>query len=225
MRGGRSSRPAKRRRTQAERSAETRAKLMAAAVASLLERGYAGTTTTELAKRAGVSRGAQVHHFPTKAELVTHAVKHLADRWIHEFQRVKRTLPPGGDRSSAVIDLVWSSFSGDLFMAAIELWVAARTDRALHATVLAAERETGRSIAECFEEAFGEAAAHPRFQDLRRLTLSLIRGMALESILEPRDRRRRAALELWKQLAAAALEKERGAGAGRRAPRDANPTA
>ncbi len=196
---------ARRRRTQAERSAGTRAKLMDAAVASLLQRGYAGTTTTEVAERAGVSRGAQLHHFPTKAELVAHAVRHLAERWIAHFRQVRAELPEGGDRISAVIDLLWSSFSGPLFEAAVELWVAARTDRELHSTLLSTERETGRSIAAFIEEAFGEAANHPRFGELRRLTLYLMRGMALESILDPRERRRRAALELWKRLMAAAL--------------------
>ncbi len=51
---------------QEERSAETRRRLLDATVACLFERGYAGTTTTELARRAGVSRGAQMHHFPKK---------------------------------------------------------------------------------------------------------------------------------------------------------------
>lgn len=139
--------PRKRRRTQAERSAGTRAKLMDAAIACLLERGYAGATTSEVAERAGVSRGAQLHHFPTKAEMVAHAVRHLAEEWIAEFRRGQRSIPPGGDRTSAVIDLLWHSFSGPLFMAAVELWVAARTDRELHATLISSERETGRSIA------------------------------------------------------------------------------
>ncbi len=178
---------------------------MDAAVASLLERGYAGTTTTEVAERAGVSRGAQLHHFPTKAEMVAHAVRHLAERWIDRFREMGKTLPRGGDRVSPAIDLLWSSFSGPLFMAAVELWVASRTDRKLHATLLSTERQTGRSLATFFDEAFGEAAAHPRYGDLRRLTLYLLRGMALESILEPREPRRRQALELWKRLTAQTL--------------------
>ncbi len=174
---------------------------MAAAIDCLLERGYAGTTTTEVARRAGVSRGAQLHHFPTKETLVAHAVRHLAEQWIGHFRQVRQGLPPEGDRVSVAIDLLWSSFSGPLFMAAVELWVASRTDPALHATLLLTERETGRSIAQFLDEVFGEVSAHPRFGDLRRLTLYLMRGMALESILEPRERRRRSALELWKRLA------------------------
>src|SRR5258706_14432846 len=68
---------ARRRRTQAERRAGTRALLLEATVECLAERGYAGTTTTEVARRAGLSRGAQLHHFGTKTDLVTAAVEHL----------------------------------------------------------------------------------------------------------------------------------------------------
>lgn len=68
----------KRTRTQEERSAATRAALLDATVACLVDYGYASLTTTRVVERAGVSRGAQVHHFPTKAQLVTEAVRHLA---------------------------------------------------------------------------------------------------------------------------------------------------
>ena len=58
------------RRTQAERTASTRAALLAATVDSLVERGYRGTTTSDVARRAGVSYGALLHHYPTKADVL-----------------------------------------------------------------------------------------------------------------------------------------------------------
>ena len=66
--------PATVRRTQAERTAETTAKLLDATADCLVERGYAGTSTVEVCRRAGVSRGALVHHFPSKDDLVAAAV-------------------------------------------------------------------------------------------------------------------------------------------------------
>ena len=54
------------RRTQQQRSDETRAALLDATIICLHEVGYAGTSTTLVSERAGVSRGAQTHHFPTK---------------------------------------------------------------------------------------------------------------------------------------------------------------
>jgi len=71
---------AKRRQTNEARSARTRGKVLDATIDCLLELGYANTTTTLISERAGVSRGAQLHHFPTKAELVAAAVEHLATR-------------------------------------------------------------------------------------------------------------------------------------------------
>ena len=62
------------RRTHAERSATTRTALLDATIECLAELGYSGTTTAEVVRRAGLSRGAQVHHFPTKALLIAAAL-------------------------------------------------------------------------------------------------------------------------------------------------------
>ena len=56
-----------------------RARLLEATVECLVERGFAGTSTTLVSERAGVSRGAQLHHFPTKNDLVVAAVEHLTE--------------------------------------------------------------------------------------------------------------------------------------------------
>src|SRR5439155_24817595 len=120
------------RRTPAERRAETPGRRLDATLACLSELGYAGTTTTEIVRRAGVSRGAQVHHFPTKAELVVAAVEHLFARRHEEFRAAfaerERTL-------DAALDLLWEMFQGPTFDAWLELVVAGRTDPELHAEV------------------------------------------------------------------------------------------
>src|SRR5260370_41308098 len=67
------------RRTQAERTAATRAALLEATLECLVSRGFGGTTTTEVAHRAGVSPGALLHHFPAKADLLCAAVAHLIE--------------------------------------------------------------------------------------------------------------------------------------------------
>ena len=75
-----SSSPAQTRVPQADRSRAMRARLLEATVELLVERGFAGTSTTLVSERAGVSRGAQLHHFPTKNDLVVAAVEHLTER-------------------------------------------------------------------------------------------------------------------------------------------------
>src|SRR5579871_5026542 len=95
-----------------ERGIATRSALLEAALECLVELGYGATTTTEVANRAGVSRGAQLHHFPTKAELLSAAVESLFERRNAEFREAFAHFEPGVDRTDAAIDLLWSMFQG-----------------------------------------------------------------------------------------------------------------
>ncbi len=193
------------RRSQEERSASTRAKLLDAAIQCLIERGYARTTTTEIAVRAGVSRGAQLHHYPSKIALVTSAVQHLAERRIEALRREASSLPAGGERISQVTELLWSSFSGPLFVAAVELWVAARTDPKLHAALKPLEVRLGHIIQDLCRELYGDTAQDPNFRILIRATVYLMRGMALERILTADERKRREVLRFWEIMMATVL--------------------
>src|SRR2546421_9400780 len=118
-----SPRAATERRTQAERTATTRAALLAATVDTLVERGYRGTTTSDVARRAGVSYGALLHHYPTKADLLCAAVEHLLDARIAEFRKAMANLPPQTPTREASIDVLWSMFQGPTFTAWLELYV------------------------------------------------------------------------------------------------------
>jgi len=139
-----------------ERSVATRAALLDAAIDCLVERGYAATTTIETARRAGLSRGAQLHHFPTKAELLAAAVEHLFDRRRAEFLEAFEAIHPKADRLDAALDLLWSMFQGPAFVAWAELWVAARTDPELAAVVLDVERRFTDETRALFSELFPE---------------------------------------------------------------------
>ncbi len=193
------------RRSQEERSAETRQRLLDATLACLMDVGYARTTTTLIAGRAGLSRGAQVHHFPKKADLVVSAMAHLATRTAESLRRRAEALPSNGDRLDGLLDLIVESFSEPIFHAALELWVAARTDPELHASVYAFERSAGRGMQRLWREVAGEAASRPDFEALLELTLHLARGMALQGVLRRDDRARRRVFRLWKEMLAGML--------------------
>jgi AcrR family transcriptional regulator len=202
-----SEREARPRRTQEERSAETRARLLDATIASLVEVGYASTTTTAVCERAGVSRGAQVHHFPRKQDLVVAAVAHLAARRAAELRRRAEAVPDanGADRIDALLELVTDAFGGPLFDAALELWVAARTDAELHRSLYQFERIAGRGLASLWREVAGDLADHERFDELLQLTMHMARGMALQKILRSDDSARRRLQSLWREMAGRAL--------------------
>ena len=137
--------PTRSRRSQAERRASTRGLLLDATLSCLIERGYADTTTSEIESRAGVSRGARLHYFPTKALLLSAAVGHLYDRITSRYHAALAAAPPGSDRFHAGYRLLWDTYADPAFAAVLELWVAARTDaelrEALRATAAAHQTE------------------------------------------------------------------------------------
>jgi AcrR family transcriptional regulator len=124
--------PSRSRRTQAERRAATRAALLDATIAGLVEHGYARLTTSQIVDIAGVTRGAQAHYFSTKAELVVEALTYLADQIGTEMSAHPPALADGPRAQfAALLDRWWTVFSGEMFLATAELWVAARTDAEL----------------------------------------------------------------------------------------------
>jgi len=173
------------RRTQAERTATTRAALLAATVDTLVERGYRGTTTSDVARRAGVSYGALLHHYPTKADLLSAAVAHLLDQRITEFRKAMADLPPQTVTRDAAIDVLWTMFSGPTFTAWLELWLAARTDPELAAAVTAVDREFSDTSIELFRELFpAESAADPQLPVIAVSTLfTFLNGLALSNLV------------------------------------------
>jgi len=138
-----------------------RQRLLDAAVECLVELGWSGTSTTMVSQRAGVSRGAQLHHFPTKDALVLAAVEHLAEVRGLELREAAARLPAGGHRTRAVLEMLAVHFTGPVFSAALELWVAARTDPALREAVGSFEQRLGRETHRSTVDLLGADEAQP----------------------------------------------------------------
>nr|WP_308259386.1 helix-turn-helix domain-containing protein [Pseudonocardia sp. H11422] len=182
---------------QQKRSEQTRARLMEATVAALVEHGWAGTTTTAVARRAGVSRGAQLHHYPTRAELVIAAVQHIGAARIAEIREQAASLPTGPGRTEAVLDMLARLCTGPLFHAALELWTAARTDPEVRAAVVPLEAVIGRESHRLTVELLGADESRPGVREAIQQTLGLIRGLGLADLLTDDGPRRRALLADW----------------------------
>ena len=171
------------RRTQEERSATTRQVVLDATIGCLIDYGYGGTTTTAIHERAGVSRGALTHQFPSKNELLAAAISHLADVRAHEMLEAARHAPRSTDPLETGLRMLWATFNTDLFQAAIELWVASRTDDDLHTTLIAAEREIARHYQEIGAAMFGPFADRAGFVRGMEAVVTHMRGAALAGIL------------------------------------------
>ncbi|MBJ7332565.1 MAG: TetR family transcriptional regulator [Solirubrobacteraceae bacterium] len=183
------------RRTQVQRSATTRAALLDATIDCVVEHGYANTTTGLVAQRAGLSRGAHLHHFQTRAALVGAAMEHLAARRTAELHAQADTLPDAGpERTAAALDLFFSAYCGPLFRATLDLWAAARADDELRAALTPIERHTDRETMRLARHLFAAHVDEPDFAERVDLALNTIRGLAVLAALDPNGKRVR---EQW----------------------------
>ncbi|UDY23491.1 TetR/AcrR family transcriptional regulator [Nocardioides sp. Kera G14] len=182
---------------QEERTRLMRARLLEAAVEVLVERGFANTTTTLVSERAGVSRGAQLHHFPTRNDLVFAAVEHVMTTRGAELAAAAEALPTGSSRTRAVLQLFADHFTSPMFTAALELWVGARTDPSLLALVGPLEQQMGRSAHRLAVRLLEVDESVPGQRELVQATLDLIRGLGLASTISADTRRRNRILDHW----------------------------
>ncbi|MBO9522672.1 MAG: TetR/AcrR family transcriptional regulator [Nocardioidaceae bacterium] len=174
-----------------------RQRLLEATVQCLVENGWSGTSTTLVSERAGVSRGAQLHHFPTKADLVIAAVEHLAIVRRDELATAAAALPTGPGRTRAVLAMLGEHFTSDVFVAALELWVAARSDEKLLDAVGPLERITGRETHRLTVEMLDADDSDPAGRELVQATLDLIRGLGLANTISDDQARRARILDRW----------------------------
>jgi AcrR family transcriptional regulator len=174
-----------------------RQRLLEATVDLLVERGWSGTSTTLVSRRAGVSRGAQLHHFPTKNALVLAAVEHLSDVRGRELAEASTRLPSGRRRTRAVLGMLADHFTSPVFTAALELWVAARTDPTLMAALAPLEQRIGRETHRRTVELLGVDESRPGVRELVQATLDLVRGLGLANTITDDAARRERILDEW----------------------------
>lgn len=179
-----------------DRSRETRATLVESAVACLAQRGWSATTVAVVAEHAGVSRGAVQHHFPTREDLVLAAVEQMAEQRVAE---ARGWLTPGAGEplpSDEVVRHVVDLYSGELFDAALALWVAAVSEPALRDRVRALEASVSREAHRLVVEALGADESVPGVREAIQVTLDWARGLGLANLLTD-DRARRAPSVAW----------------------------
>ncbi|MFI5777278.1 TetR/AcrR family transcriptional regulator [Nocardia sp. NPDC051570] len=177
--------PKPQRRTQEQRSSEMRVRLLDATVDCLVEYGYAGTTTPRVAERAGVTRGAQVHHFGSKNDLVVAAISHLAQRRteaaIQELGRVGSVDDPLG----AALDFMWELHQGPLFIAAMELWVAGRTDPVLAAALEKVEPFVNNAVLMAVSQLVPDEMQRKEVRDFAYTAMDTLRGILVSNFVSP----------------------------------------
>ncbi|TXS55666.1 TetR/AcrR family transcriptional regulator [Streptomyces sp. t39] len=177
-----------------DRSRATRQRLLEAAVACLAEVGWAGSTVSVVAERAGVSRGAAQHHFPTREDLFTAAVEYVAE----ERSQALRELPPQSrpEVLAALVDL----YTGPLFRAALQLWVAASNEEQLRPRVTELEARVGRETHRIAVRLLEADESVPGVRETVQGLLDMARGLGLANVLTDDAARRRRVVAQWAAL-------------------------
>jgi AcrR family transcriptional regulator len=174
------------RRTQAERSAATRARIIAAAIETAVERGFTGTNLQEIARRADVTVGAIQHQFGDKAGVLTAVIEHSLDRLVEDLASSPVAGAELDERVASFMAAVWEGYGGPVYGAAIEIVLGMRTDPEFASR----SAETMAGVIDRIDELWMlwfadveiEAEAHLAAQ---RLTFDTLNGLALERLLMP----------------------------------------
>lgn len=195
----------RRRRTQAERSAETRRALLATAITTLHENGYAATTTMLVAEKAGISRGAMLHQFRTKADLMTFVVVSVYEEEVGRYQEILEGIEDPRELLLAYPEAVWNVLSRPAGIAVLEILQGSRSDKAL-----AKQLRPVQARIEADAKARAESQIHGdpgQALALMRLIVWAVRGLSVAKVLAPDQNRVADAIHLLRDLIRAGLER------------------
>jgi AcrR family transcriptional regulator len=167
---------ARNRRTQAERSAETRARVVRAATECVGELGYAGATTARIAERAGVTWGAMQHQFGDKEAIIDAVIDHTLEEFARQMGGLREAEPVLGRRVHAFTERAWAIFERPSYRAILSILLHRREKTERIAAVL-----TKQWVA-----IFGDLRLSPEQQfAAQRFTFVLLSGIATESLVVP----------------------------------------
>jgi AcrR family transcriptional regulator len=166
-------------RTQAERRASTQSKILDATVEALIEVGYSGASTPAICKRAGVSQGALFRYWPTKAELLADAAAHLLGRVTTAYERAFSG-QAGAVSAREALEALWETYRKPDLQAAVELYVAARTDPDLAAALRKIEPAHRANLQRIAMQVLDPALlAIPGFASFVELALAAVQGASI----------------------------------------------
>ncbi|MDJ0392223.1 TetR/AcrR family transcriptional regulator [Rhodococcus sp. G-MC3] len=193
-----------------DRSRATRQRLLEATISSLAYQGWVATTVGVVAEKAGVSRGATQHHFPTREDLITAALDYMFDTRMDEARRESTGLPLGPARTEAVVQRIVEYYTGPMFKAALQVWTAAAADPEMRSRVLPLEDKFGRVAHRMAVEQLGADDRDPQTHRLVQATLDLARGLGLADVLSDDSRRRSEIVRAWAGVLDSSLKIHQG---------------
>ncbi len=207
--------PVRARRSQEQRRRDMRHVLIEATLDSLQAGGYHGASLGDILARAGVSRGAWAHYFDSKLELVAAAAEAMLQGSVAQAADIAADIgagvPDGGapaeERLAALLEAVWRRFyQGRHRDVLFELAVACRTDAALRARLAPVFAELLAALGGAWGHRFRPRGDAPAMDELMRLTVYMLRGMAMQEAVSGGDGGGAALRRQWARLLAGLVE-------------------
>lgn len=187
------------REPQQQRSRRTRERLLRSAIDALATDGWTAATVAAVAERAGVSRGAAQHHFPTREALITATLEQIFDDLTHTAVTVDHDVSDD-DRVRAAVQAAVDAYTGTQFKAALQVWAAAASDSALRELILPMEAKFARAAHRMTLAILDPSGSDPRAHRAAQLTLDLARGLGLADTLSDDSARRVQVVAAWTEM-------------------------
>ncbi len=197
------------RRTQTERSAETIDALRRATIALMSEVGFVNMTTTSIAKRAGVSRGAMLHHFSSKVALVMYATGEMWNGVVVSTDALRAQCDPDKPDPRMFVDALWDGAMAETHVSVtVDMTLAARGNPELKAHLDGWVGRMFKSYNAAGRRAFGKAGLTNRECDALIATIaSTLRGQRVAQMFSPKPAASRAVRTMLTQLLTDRLER------------------
>ncbi|MFY0633280.1 MAG: TetR/AcrR family transcriptional regulator [Vannielia sp.] len=183
------------------RSIATRDKLVRAALDVILEKGYNSASTTDFSEAAGVSRGALLHHFPTRSAIIIAAMELLLEEATAEIREVAAKVALTEVSLGDFIEFLWEMFSGRVFYLSLEFINEARTDADLRAGMMPVVKDFHAALDSIWIEFERQAEGQPQARLVAlNMTVCLVRGMGVQTVLKDDPAYFRSMIETWKVI-------------------------
>lgn len=176
------------RRSQKERSAETSARLMASTIDLMHRRGLSRTTTSDIARHAGVSRGALTHHFASREAIIGASIADLLSKSTRDLHRFAEEFMARGGTSDEIVDYIWRMMDDRLFVVTMEYLPEARHNPDFRADLIPTVREFHAGLDAIWNALAARAGTAPdHTRTVMNATMCLFRGMISQTVLRPND--------------------------------------
>jgi AcrR family transcriptional regulator len=172
------------RRAQAERSEETRARVINSAIQCIAEHGYKHASVTRIAARSGVSWGGIQHHFGTKDAIIQAVLDNALDEFLLDSRRISPTEETLENRVKVMVEGAWRLMNRPGFLAFLEIMLSHRHEPPRRDPARRYRARVWNVIIAAWDHLFGHLSlSQMQVETARRVAFTTLGGMVLESIM------------------------------------------